>query len=82
MPQPICVVQFTHPGGEHTLSRAEKKAGNNIKGWNYDGHKRKFMRTIGTCLDNEDQLLVDQDLLFWGEWELAWSLLPNFKVMA
>lgn len=71
----ICTVQFTHPGGEHVLSRNEKKAGS-IKGWNYDGHKRKFMRAIGTCLDNKDQLLVDQDLLFWGEWEPTSSVAP------
>ena len=64
----IYITQFTHPGGEHTLSRKEKKAGN-IKQWNYDGHKRKFMRTTGSCLDDNGQLLTNQDLLFWGEWE-------------
>ena len=64
----IYVVQFTHPGGEHTLNRTEKNAGT-IKQWNYDGHKRKFMKTIGTCLDDNGNVLTEQDLLFWGEWE-------------
>ncbi len=71
----IYTVQFTHPGGEHILSRAQKKAGN-IKGWNYGDHKRKFMRTFGTCLDNNNQLIVGQDLLFWGEWEPTSSVAP------
>lgn len=64
----ISVIQFTHPGGEHILNWQEKKAGN-IKGWNYVKHKRKFMRTIGTCLDDQGRVLDNQDLLFWGEWE-------------
>ncbi len=75
MPKSINVVQFTHPGGEHVLSRNEKKVGN-IKGWNYDGHKRKFMKTTGSCLDDKDQLLVEQNLLFWGEWEPTSSVSP------
>lgn len=66
----IAVVQFTHPGGEHTLSRDENKKGN-IKQWNYDGHKRKFIKTTGVCIDESCQPVTNRDLLFWGEWEPA-----------
>lgn len=68
MSRSINIVQFTHPGGEHTLSATEKKNGS-IKGWNYDGHKRKFIKTTGICLDNNGDVLTEQELLFWGEWE-------------
>ena len=67
MPRLNYIVQFTHPGGEHTLSRPEKKTG--IKQWNYGKHRRKFIATTGACLDHSGRLLTNQELLFWGEWE-------------
>lgn len=59
-------VQFTHPGGEHTVSRSELKAG--IKNWNTREHRRKFLKAQGQVVSGAS-LSAPQDLLFWGEWE-------------
>ena len=60
----LCFIQFTHPGGEHG---ADSRSANS-KSWNYRGHKRKFLRAKGSVMEN-GQLLSNQDLIFWGEWE-------------
>lgn len=60
----LCFIQFTHPGGEHG---ADSRSAN-IKSWNYRGHQRKFLRAKGSVMEN-GQLLSNQDLIFWGEWE-------------
>lgn len=60
----LCFVQFTHPGGEHG---ADSRSANR-KSWNYGRHQRKFLRAKGTVMEN-GQLLSNQDLIFWGEWE-------------
>jgi len=57
------IVQFTHPGGEHSPDR-----GKSVKSWNTGGHKRKFMLSNGSVVIN-DNLLKNKSLLFWGEWE-------------
>lgn len=67
MPQrKLRFVQFTHPGGEHTVSPVELKAG--IKNWNTGPHRRKFIKAEGQVV-NGGTLSAPQDLLFWGEWE-------------
>lgn len=62
----IAVVQFTHPGGQHTLSRAEQKS--LIKEWTLGAHARKFLIAKGQYVIG-NALSDSQDLLFWGEWE-------------
>ena len=64
MEEKLCFIQFTHPGGEHG---ADSRSAD-IKSWNYKNHKRKFLRAKGSVMENS-QLLSDQDLMFWGEWE-------------
>jgi len=67
MARKVYIVQFTHPGGEHTLNRQEKNAC--IKEWNYGGHKRKFLKAVGQCVKEDGILTPKKELLFWGEWE-------------
>lgn len=67
MSRQIQIVQFTHPGGEHSLNKTEKKSG--IKEWNYGKHKRKFLKSQGQYVLSSGVLSSKQDLLFWGEWE-------------
>lgn len=67
IPQNLNVVQFMHPGGEHILSLWEKK--HSWKLWNTGGHKRKFMKAIGSVIDNEKIVKKDVPLYFWSEWE-------------
>ena len=63
MPEPaLCVVQFTHPGGEHHPDAP------GIKRWNRVAHQRKFMRTAGILLDATREVHTGEVLL-WGEWE-------------
>ena len=67
MTREILTVQFTHPGGEHTVSRKEKVTG--IKEWNYGPHRRKYLKALGQYMTNDGSLSPKQELLFWGEWE-------------
>lgn len=69
----INIVQFTHPGAQHSLNRIEKK--NLLKEWNIGDHHRKFIKAIGQYVDG-GTLSSPQDLLFWGEWE------PSSKIIA
>lgn len=61
------IVQFAHPGGEHSLTKAEIKAG--VKQWNYGRHQRKFLCAKGQYVQDDGNISPEQDLLFWGEWE-------------
>ena len=61
------IVQFAHPGGEHSLTKAEIAAG--VKQWNYGRHQRKFICAKGQYVNGDGSLSPEQDLLFWGEWE-------------
>ncbi|MBR4388961.1 MAG: hypothetical protein IKT00_07270 [Prevotella sp.] len=58
-------VQFTHPGGEHSVSPAALAAG--VKSWSRV-HGRKFIKSKGLIVTGST-LSIPQDLLFWGEWE-------------
>ena len=64
----IKVVQFTHPGEEHSISQRQIKAGNMIKAWNTEGHKRKFLHTTGAYVE-KGKKTEEKDIYFWGEWE-------------
>lgn len=59
-------VQFPHSGFEHQLTKDEEKK--SLKDWNYGMHKRKFMKCIGSVVD-QDLRCRESDLYFWGEWE-------------
>lgn len=74
MVRKVYIVQFTHPGGEHTLNRQEEK--NYIKEWNYGGHKRKFLKAVGQCVKEDGSLTPKKELLFWGEWEPTSKVKP------
>lgn len=74
MARKVLIVQFTHPGGEHSLTNQEKK--NGIKQWNYGSHKRKFIKAIGQYVMEDGCLSARQDLLFWGEWEPTSKICP------
>ena len=57
------IIQFTHPGPEHS---PDQKRGNH-KSWNKGKHKRKFLLSKGDFVVNNE--LKNGDLIFWGEWE-------------
>lgn len=67
MGKKVLIVQFTHPGGEHAVSRKELAKG--VKEWNYGAHRRKFIKAAGQYVMANGVLSSKQDLLFWGEWE-------------
>lgn len=74
----LYIVQFTHPGPEHTLSPIERK--NGIKEWNSGSHKRKFMIAEGQIVLNNPAALSDrQKLMFWGEWEPTSQIIQTFR---
>lgn len=60
----VCFVQFTHPGGEHTITQGIDV----LYPWNYKDHKRKFLETTAQYIDHNNNLQNDK-ILFWGEWE-------------
>ena len=64
----IKVVQLIHPGGEHSISRSQIKAGKMIKEWNYGSHLRKYLHASGAYIKNEEKI-EEKDIYFWGEWE-------------
>ncbi len=72
----IKTVQFTHPGGQHSLNHIEKKRG--IKEWNTGEHARKFLIADGQYVIG-NKLSTPKDLLFWGEWEPCSSIKKTFK---
>ena len=57
------IIQFFHPGGEHRPDSDCKT----YKSWNMGAHKRKFMKSKGTYIENGKE--KKGELLFWGEWE-------------
>lgn len=74
---PVRIVQFTHPGGQYTLSKIEKSY--SVKEWNIDKHCRKFLIAEGQYMIN-NTLSNPQDLLFWGEWEPESKIVSSFVV--
>ena len=67
MPKKVYIVQFAHPGGEHTMCRREVKT--SIKEWNYGNHRRKFLKALGQYVMKDGSLSSQIELVFWGEWE-------------
>ena len=65
MSDELLVVQFPHPGAEHGGDQG------NIKKWNLETHRRKFMRVPGRwrVSPNLDAPEQSGDVVFWGEWE-------------
>lgn len=57
------IVQFPHPSQEH---RPGGTSG--VMPWNTSGHRRKFLRSNGTALDDVGRV-QHGDFVFWGEWE-------------
>jgi len=56
-----CFVQFIHPGGEHDPDKG------NLKCWNRDSHRRKFLKSHGRYLDHGE--VLEGQIELWGEWE-------------
>jgi hypothetical protein len=56
-----CFVQFIHPGREHVPDVGD------LKLWNRDAHRRKFLKGRGRCI--ADGVVMRDELIFWGEWE-------------
>ena len=64
----LLFTQYTHPGGTHDISVNERKT--MMKEWNYkNGHRQKFINAIGDCITPNDEVLYNQNCLFWNEWE-------------
>jgi hypothetical protein len=61
----IAFVQFIHPGEE---SLPKKRSKTDLIPWNRGEHRRKFLCQPGWYVDN-GQLVHDDELTFWGEWE-------------
>jgi hypothetical protein len=56
------VIQFIHPGVEHSIKSGTV--------WNSGNHKRKYLRVSGKYLSNFNNLpLFSDQIYFWGEWE-------------
>jgi hypothetical protein len=56
------VIQFIHPGSEHTCMTGSI--------WNTGAHKRKYLELSGNYLtDLSSEPLFAEKLYFWGEWE-------------
>jgi hypothetical protein len=56
------IVQFPHPGTEHVPKSDEM-------GWNDGYHRRKFLLTNGTTVNQKGETTYKGLLTFWGEWE-------------
>jgi hypothetical protein len=59
------VVQFLHPGLEHSPDRGSP----NFKSWNYGNHRRKFIQATGLCTAKAELKPRKGIFTFWGEWE-------------
>jgi len=46
------IVQFTHPGKEH----GHDKGNPNLKSWNTEAHRRKFLKAEGEYVSNNNEL--------------------------
>ena len=65
------IVQFHHTGKE-----AIPVDNSNKMGWNNNvNHARKFIKSNGTFINTNGELVGDKELTFWGEWEAQ----SNFK---
>jgi len=62
------IIQFPHPGGEHTAKSGTK--------WNTSCHKRKYMKVKGSYLKNLSSKPIDDTVYFWGEWEAPSCVTP------
>jgi len=62
------IIQFPHPGREHTAKSGTK--------WNTSIHKRKYMKVKGLYLKNLSSKPIDDTVYFWGEWEASSSVTP------
>ena len=61
----IAFVQFIHPGIESLPTRRNST---DLIPWNHGTHRRKFLCNPGCYIEN-GQLVHDDELTFWGEWE-------------
>ena len=61
MNDPVYIVQFPHPGGEHQPLGT-------LMPWNRGPHARKFLLTEGTFRDEQGSE-HKEEIVFWGEWE-------------
>jgi hypothetical protein len=64
------IIQFPHPGGQHTAKSGTK--------WNTGIHKRKYLKVKGSYLKRLESKPINATVCFWGEWE-APSLVKSIK---
>ena len=55
------IIQFIHPGKEHTARSGAI--------WNNGAHKRKYLEVNGQHVEAIDTSPKKDKLFFWGEWE-------------
>ena len=66
------LIQFPHPGGEHSRTSGKKWST-----WDRR-HARKFMQFHGQWID-QDERGLEGDLWAWGEWEPESKLVTEFR---
>jgi hypothetical protein len=57
------VIKFPHPGVEHNPGKLDRQE------WNTGSHRRKFLHSLGSCIDGRGVRSHNTNLAFWGEWE-------------
>ena len=72
--EPLRVIQFPHPGFQHTSTRylGPKKQRTGVMEWKEEGtvHNRKYLVASGSVVDPTTlEYRVGVQLGFWGEWE-------------
>jgi hypothetical protein len=69
----VLAVQLNHPGSEKSFKKGNSYSYYNnqlIREWNNDKyHYRKFIRLQGKYISAFDSEPINDELLFWGEWE-------------
>lgn len=76
----VQIIEFLHPGGEykpksrgqdpHVIWDNDPQRLSGIRRWNcLQNHKRKFMRSNGTYVNDIASPTQDGQFAFWGEWE-------------
>lgn len=65
------IIQFPHPGAEHTLDSGQV--------WNSSAHKRKYLKVNGSYLKDLSSMPIEEVVYFWGEWEAQSKLIQTIE---
>jgi hypothetical protein len=68
-----CLVQFLHPGGEHSPDDPRLT----FRSWNRGNHKRMFLKSPGQYMDGA--AARDAEVFFWGEWEAQSRIIARMR---